>query len=497
MKAARRSHRLVLLLLVALVAVFAFAPSASAAEYVLEVGGSIESTGEGEVICEYTLEGFTEEEWPCEEIVFTSKKVVKLIPVPEAGSEFVRFENGEGSAAVCNGKTKACSFTVAEDSYIEARFDEITPSLVVKTSGEGEVLCAVEGWPAEFAEVCEDEYEFATEVILVPEPEEGWEFSGFKNGTGSAGKCSGTEPCSFVLEEDSTVEAVFVPITRSLTVKKAGVGTGTVSSEPAGINCGSTCTAKFTQGSKVTLKATAVSGSTFAGWSGEGCTGTGTCVVTLEEANATVTATFTSNSVVMRSLTVTKSGTGSGTVTSEPAGIGCGSTCSAKFAEGTEVTLKATAVSGSTFASWSGEGCAGTGTCVVKVGKADAAVTATFTVNPKPPGPDPEEPKVSKEGTVTAATVAKVKGGKAKVKLFCSGGLCKGTLKLSAKLRRGGSPVVIGRTPFTLASGESMALSVKLSVAAKEQLKKSHKLRASAGGTGVTAGTVKLKLAEK
>jgi Divergent InlB B-repeat domain len=487
MIAVRRSGRLALPLLVALVAFLALAPSAPAAgPYVLEVSGAIDGTGFGEVACEFKVEGFTEVEQPCEELEFETKKLIKLIPVPELGSEFAEFKNGTGSAAICNGMTKACSFTLEADSYVEAEFDEITPSLVVKTSGEGEVSCVVEG---SLPEVCEDEYEFETEVTLVPEPEEGWEFAGFKNGTGSASQCNGlVKPCAFLLEKDSTVDATFVPIMRSLTVKKSGTGSGTVASEPAGINCGFTCTAKFAQGSKVTLKATPASGSTFAGWSGEGCTGTGTCVVALEEANATVTATFTSNSVVMRSLTVKKSG--SGTVASEPAGIGCGSTCSAKFGEGSEVTLKATPASGSTFAGWSGEGCTGTGTCVVKVGKADAAVTATFTANSKQPGP--EEPKA---GTATAGAVAKVKGSKARVRLTCSGGLCKGAVKLTAKLRPGAGPVVIGRTPFTLASGESAVLPVKLSAAAKRRVQKSGTLRAKAAGTGVAARALKLKLA--
>jgi hypothetical protein len=488
MTAVRRGVRLALPLLAVLVAALAFSPSASAAEYTLEVSDALDGTGFGEVACEFKVEGFLEVEQPCEELFFESKKAIKLVPVPESGSEFIQFKNGTGSAATCNGMTKTCSFTLEADSYVEAKFDEITPSLVVKTSGEGEVECAVEGG---LPELCETEYPFETEVTLVPEPFEGWEFASFKNGTGSASKCSGlTKPCAVLLEQDATVEATFVPIMRSLTVKKSGTGSGTVASEPAGVNCGSTCSAKFAQGSKVTLKATAVAGSTFAGWSGEGCSGTGTCVVNLEEANATVTATFTSNSVVMRSLAITKSGTGSGTVASEPVGIGCGATCSAKFAEGTEVTLKATAAVGSTFAGWSGEGCTGTGTCVLKVGKADAAVTATFTANTKP-GPGPEE---SKEGTATVGAVAKVRGGKARVKLTCSGGLCRGAVRLTAKLRRGAGPVLIGRAPFTLASGESTVLPVKLSAAAQRKVK-SGTLRAKAAGTGVAASSVKLKFA--
>jgi len=77
----------------------------------------------------------------------------------------------------------------------------------------------------------------------------------------------------------------------ALTVTKAGAGSGTVTSGPAGISCGATCTANFNAGTAVTLTATPASGSAFSGWSGGGCTGSGTCTVTLNAAT-TVTATF-------------------------------------------------------------------------------------------------------------------------------------------------------------------------------------------------------------
>ena len=77
-------------------------------------------------------------------------------------------------------------------------------------------------------------------------------------------------------------------------------------------------------------------------------------------------------------LTVAEAGTGSGTVTSSPAGISCGSTCSMNFATSSQVTLTAAAASGSTFAGWSGAGgCSGTGTCVLTMSAAESA-TATF-----------------------------------------------------------------------------------------------------------------------
>lgn len=80
------------------------------------------------------------------------------------------------------------------------------------------------------------------------------------------------------------------------------------------------------------------------------------------------------------SLSVTKDGTGGGTVTSNPAGIDCGATCSADYDESTAVTLTATENASSTFTGWNGGGCGGTGTCQVTMTSA-VAVTATFTLN--------------------------------------------------------------------------------------------------------------------
>ena len=75
-------------------------------------------------------------------------------------------------------------------------------------------------------------------------------------------------------------------------------------------------------------------------------------------------------------LNVIKSGTGSGMVTSTPAGIDCGTSCSHAYARGTTVSLTASADSGSTFAGWSGP-CAGTTTCKLTMSAAES-VTATF-----------------------------------------------------------------------------------------------------------------------
>ncbi|MDD2919821.1 M6 family metalloprotease domain-containing protein [Rhodoferax sp.] len=162
----------------------------------------------------------------------------------------------------------------------------------------------------------------------------------------------------------------------TLSMAKTGTGAGTIISSPAGIDCGATCSAYYTDAPTVTLTATPSAYSTFTGWSGSGCSGTGTCVVSMSAARS-VTATFS----ILEILTVSKTGTGAGTITSSPAGISCGATCSAGYSDGASITLTATPDAYSTFTGWSGSGCSGTGTCVVGM-SADQSVAASFDLNP-------------------------------------------------------------------------------------------------------------------
>ena len=85
------------------------------------------------------------------------------------------------------------------------------------------------------------------------------------------------------------------PAQFTLSITKSGTGSGTVTSSPVGINCGATCSASFTSGTTVSLSAAGDAGSSFAGWSGGGCSGTGSCTVTMNAAT-TVSATFNANS---------------------------------------------------------------------------------------------------------------------------------------------------------------------------------------------------------
>jgi len=95
------------------------------------------------------------------------------------------------------------------------------------------------------------------------------------------------------------------PPSFTLTVVNSGAGSGTVTSTPAGINCGSTCSASYSSGTVVTLTATPNSASTFTGWSGACQNASGTCVVTMSAAEA-VTAhysiTGTTSSILWRNI---------------------------------------------------------------------------------------------------------------------------------------------------------------------------------------------------
>ena len=176
--------------------------------------------------------------------------------------------------------------------------------------------------------------------------------------------------------------AVAIPLeaaAATLNIHRDGLGSGTVTSVPAGISCGSYCYASYPKNTSITLTATPTAGSSFGGWSGA-CIGIGMTVnVVLITRSTTCTANFTLASPPTQfSLAVSRTGTGSGTVNSAPAGISCGSACSYAYAQNTAVTLTATATVDSTFTGWSGS-CTGTTTSTSIVVNANSTCVATFT----------------------------------------------------------------------------------------------------------------------
>jgi subtilisin family serine protease/NOL1/NOP2/fmu family ribosome biogenesis protein len=245
----------------------------------------------------------------------------------------------------------------------------IAPAFSLTVSRAGAGSGSVTSTPAGIncGATCAASYVSGQQVTLQASAAAGSVFAGW------SGACTGTGACTVTMTTNTAVTATFNPMTFSLTVSKAGTGSGSVTSSPAGINCGATCAASYVSGQQVTLQASAAAGSIFAGWSGA-CAGTGICTVTMT-ANRAVTATFNPTTF---SLTVSKAGAGSGNVTSSPAGINCGTTCSASYPNGKKVTLNAKAQAGSRFTGWTGA-CSGTGKCTV-IMTAPRSVGATFSL---------------------------------------------------------------------------------------------------------------------
>ena len=187
-----------------------------------------------------------------------------------------------------------------------------------------------------------------------------------------SGDCSGSGSCDLIMVVDQNVTASF-PLGPELTVATAGAGSGTVTSSPAGINCGGNCTQNYSTGTAVDLTPDPDPGSSFDHWNGD-CSGGGACQVTMN-ADRSVTAVFVPN---QRTLTVDTSGSGSGSVTSSPGGINCPSNCTQDYDDGTVVDLTPDADPSSDFDHWSGD-CTGGGACEVTMNGA-RDVTAVFTL---------------------------------------------------------------------------------------------------------------------
>jgi len=84
------------------------------------------------------------------------------------------------------------------------------------------------------------------------------------------------------------VTATFQSSWVTLNVSKSGAGSGTVTSTPAGINCGADCVESYLRGTFVNLSSSAHTGSEFSGWAGGNCNDTGNCSFTINDETAIV-----------------------------------------------------------------------------------------------------------------------------------------------------------------------------------------------------------------
>jgi hypothetical protein len=107
--------------------------------------------------------------------------------------------------------------------------------------------------------------------------------------------CTATNGAGLTSSASASYQVLPPPV--SVSVSTTGTGGGVVTSQPAGISCGLTCTAQFDAGSPVQLTAVADSGSAFAGWSGD-CSGlNAVCTLTAAQGRSATAAfaTVTTN----------------------------------------------------------------------------------------------------------------------------------------------------------------------------------------------------------
>jgi YVTN family beta-propeller protein len=215
---------------------------------------------------------------------FAGTTTVTLTASATGGSIFTGWSDGG-----CGG-TGACVIDLTANTTVSAAF-VVAPSFLLSVTAGGTGLGTVTSTPSGIncGPVCSASYQSGSQVVLNAAPGAGSAFAGW-SGSG----CSGMASCTVTMNAAESVSATFTAVVETLTVAEVGGGAGQVTSSPSGINCSannSQCAALFAVGSQITLTAAAAGDSSFAGWSGGGCSGIDPCTVTLG-ANTTVNASF-------------------------------------------------------------------------------------------------------------------------------------------------------------------------------------------------------------
>lgn len=207
---------------------------------------------------------------------FAQQSTVTLSEAPSSTMVFAGW-GGEGG---CRTNLLACLVPMTSSRTVTASFN---PALAMRLAGNGAgvikdssgtVRCSLYNGCASGATVTQS-YSPGTSVVLTASATAPSTFVGW------GGDCAGAGTCSLTMSKSKVVIATFTSSGLfTIVVERIGTGTGTVTSSPYGIVCGTTCAASFAAGVSVVFTATAIAPSRFVGWANAGCASTGMCVVT-------------------------------------------------------------------------------------------------------------------------------------------------------------------------------------------------------------------------
>ena len=286
---------------------------------------------------------------------YTSGQGVSILATANTGYSF------SGWAGGLSGSTNPVSLTMDGPKSITANYTQTLPppvqySLTVNVIGSGTVTKNPD----------KSTYNQGDQVTLTAVANSGYSFGGW------SGDVNGmTNPVTLTMNGNKTVTATFTqapapPTQYSLTVNVVGSGSVTKNPDKPSYNAGD----------QVTLTATPGSGYSFSNWSGDAI-GTTNPVTLIMNGNKTVTATFTQAPAPPTQYSLTVNVVGSGSVTKNPD--------KPTYNQGDQVTLTATAASGYSFGSWSGDASGSTNPVTLTM-NGNRTVVANFTqIPPSPP----------------------------------------------------------------------------------------------------------------
>ncbi|MDB4957835.1 MAG: Flagellar hook-length control protein FliK [Myxococcales bacterium] len=271
------------------------------------------------------------------------------------------------------GAGNTCTLTITQPTTVGVTFSTGPQTLTVHIAGNA--AGTVTGNVAPLINcpgACTQTYAFNQTVVLTATAGGGASFTGW------SGDCSGPGTCTVVMSALRDVTANFFGGNQTLTLAKAGNGTGTLSVNPSqtAISCNadaSVCVYPF--GTTIQVAQTPAANSMFGGWAGA-CTGASACTLTMDQPR-NVTATF---SLLRERLQLQI--TGGGTVTPSPLGTPCPSPAVRcwDYDYGSPITLNPAADSGSSFSSWSPVCAGSTAPCMFNI-TSNLTETATFVPN--------------------------------------------------------------------------------------------------------------------